>query len=62
MLWSREALVAATKGEAVGDWSAVTGVSIDTRTIKPGDLFVAHPVQQLFVGERDRGHRVGVAR
>ena len=30
----------ATGGQAVGDW-AVTGVSIDTRTLQSGDLFVA---------------------
>ena len=41
MLWSREALVAATKGNAVGEWDSISGVSIDTRTIRPGDLFVA---------------------
>ena len=40
-LWTREALVAATKGEARGDWDAAQGVSIDTRTIRPGDLFAA---------------------
>ncbi|MEM0945190.1 MAG: Mur ligase domain-containing protein, partial [Pseudomonadota bacterium] len=41
MLWSREALVEATGGEASGIWAGVTGVSIDTRTLQPGDLFVA---------------------
>ena len=40
-LWNREALLAATGGEASGDWSAISGVSIDTRSIKQGDLFVA---------------------
>ncbi|MCV6824759.1 MULTISPECIES: UDP-N-acetylmuramoyl-tripeptide--D-alanyl-D-alanine ligase [Halocynthiibacter] len=39
-LWTQEEAVAATGGEARGDW-AVTGVSIDTRTIAEGDLFVA---------------------
>lgn len=40
-LWTREAALAATGGQAQGsDWQA-TGVSIDTRTLKPGDLFVA---------------------
>jgi UDP-N-acetylmuramoyl-tripeptide--D-alanyl-D-alanine ligase len=41
MLWTREALLAGTKGEAVGDWDGVSGVSIDTRTLGEGDLFVA---------------------
>lgn len=41
MLWTREALIAATGGEARGDWSGIDGVSIDTRTIREGDLFVA---------------------
>lgn len=40
VLWTAAEAVAATGGEARGDWS-VTGVSIDTRTIQPGDLFVA---------------------
>lgn len=39
-LWSAAEAAAATDGEARGDWS-VTGVSIDTRTLEPGDLFVA---------------------
>ncbi|AXI46008.1 UDP-N-acetylmuramoyl-tripeptide--D-alanyl-D-alanine ligase [Sulfitobacter sp. SK012] len=39
-LWTAAEAVAATGGRAVGDW-ACDGVSIDTRTIEPGDLFVA---------------------
>ncbi len=40
ILWTCDAAVAATGGRGQGDWRA-TGVSIDTRTLKPGDLFVA---------------------
>lgn len=39
-LWTAAEAAAATGGRAQGDW-AVSGVSIDTRTIAPGDLFVA---------------------
>lgn len=39
-LWTGKDAAAATGGELRGDWS-VSGVSIDTRTIEPGDLFVA---------------------
>ncbi|MEQ9813612.1 MAG: UDP-N-acetylmuramoylalanyl-D-glutamyl-2,6-diaminopimelate--D-alanyl-D-alanine ligase [Azospirillaceae bacterium] len=39
-LWSAADAVVATGGEAIGDWAA-TGVSIDSRTVMPGDLFVA---------------------
>ena len=39
-LWTSQEAVAATGGRATRDF-AVTGVSIDTRTIGPGDLFVA---------------------
>ena len=39
-LWTASEAAAATGGTAQGNW-AVTGVSIDTRTIVPGDLFVA---------------------
>lgn len=39
-LWTASDAAEATGGEARGDWS-VTGVSIDTRTIQRGDLFVA---------------------
>ncbi len=40
-LWTREVALAATGGRAQGpDWQA-SGVSIDTRTLEPGDLFVA---------------------
>ena len=39
-LWTAADAAAATGGTAQGDWSA-KGVSIDTRTIQSGDLFVA---------------------
>jgi len=39
-LWTAAEAVAATGGRAQGDW-AVDGVSIDTRTLEQGDLFVA---------------------
>ena len=49
-LWTRDAAVAATGGLPQGrDWTA-TGVAIDSRTVQPGDLFVALP------GERVDGH------
>jgi len=39
-LWTNAEAAAATGGRAIGNWS-VEGVSIDTRTLAPGDLFVA---------------------
>ena len=39
-LWTATDAVAATGGTTTTDWNA-TGVSIDTRTLEPGDLFVA---------------------
>ena len=39
-LWIAEALQQATNGEAKNPFAA-TGVSIDTRTLQPGDLFIA---------------------
>ena len=39
-LWTAQEAAAATGGRATRDWVA-TGVSIDTRTLQPGDLFVA---------------------
>ena len=49
-LWTRDTAVEATQGKAVGpDWTA-TGVTIDSRKIAVGDLFVALP------GERVDGH------
>jgi UDP-N-acetylmuramoyl-tripeptide--D-alanyl-D-alanine ligase len=40
-LWTSQEIVAATGGELAGGRFAATGVSIDTRTLEPGDLFVA---------------------
>lgn len=40
MLWTAQTAAAATRGYNTKDWNA-SGVSIDTRTIAPGDLFVA---------------------
>jgi UDP-N-acetylmuramoyl-tripeptide--D-alanyl-D-alanine ligase len=48
-LWSAQDLVAATGGLARAPITA-RGISIDTRTLKPGDLFVA------LVGENGDGH------
>ena len=39
-LWTASAAAAATGGAARGNWTA-TGVSIDSRTVEPGDLFIA---------------------
>ena len=51
MLWSQTDLVEATAGDLLGDWGndGITGVSIDSRTIKANELFVA------IKGKRD-GH------
>src|SRR5476651_2169771 len=40
-LWTAQEIVAATGGALAGQPFAATGVSIDTRTLEPGDLFVA---------------------
>lgn len=40
VLWTAADVVAATGGRAVGEWTA-GGVSIDSRTVEAGDLFVA---------------------
>ncbi|WP_095588896.1 UDP-N-acetylmuramoyl-tripeptide--D-alanyl-D-alanine ligase [Actibacterium ureilyticum] len=40
VLWTSDEAVAATGGRSTTEWQA-TGVSIDTRTLQPGDLFVA---------------------
>jgi UDP-N-acetylmuramoyl-tripeptide--D-alanyl-D-alanine ligase len=47
-LWTADEIAAATHGQVIGDFEA-TGVSIDSRSIEPGDLFVA------LTGARD-GH------
>ncbi len=39
-LWTAQEAVEATGAKATSDWVA-TGVSIDTRTLQPGDLFIA---------------------
>lgn len=39
-LWTSQDIAAATGGRALGSW-AVDGISIDTRTLEAGDLFVA---------------------
>ena len=39
-LWTSDAAAEATGGTNSGDWSA-SGVSIDSRTLAPGDLFIA---------------------
>lgn len=50
VLWTCEDVVAATGGEAQGAQWTASGVSIDSRTIEAGDLFVA------IIGENSDGH------
>lgn len=40
VLWTAEEVKEAVNGEGSGDWSA-SGVSIDTRSLQPGDIFIA---------------------
>ena len=66
-LWTSDEIAAATGGKLAAAPFAATGVSIDTRTLEPGDLFVA------LAGVRDghefvdqamaqgRGRRAGLA-
>ncbi|MFK5599684.1 UDP-N-acetylmuramoylalanyl-D-glutamyl-2,6-diaminopimelate--D-alanyl-D-alanine ligase [Methylobacterium sp. HMF5984] len=49
-LWTAAELAAATGGTLQGERGAVTGASIDTRTLQPGDLFFA------IRGEARDGH------
>ena len=49
-LWTAQAMEAATGGRLLGEARPVTGASIDTRTLQPGDLFFA------IRGEARDGH------
>ncbi len=40
-LWSSDEIIAATGAQCFGEGADITGASIDTRTLKPGDLFFA---------------------
>jgi len=40
-LWTRDDMMQATGGLVQGAWSETNGISIDTRTLQPGDFFVA---------------------
>lgn len=49
-IWTAADAAVATGGKNTADWTA-TGISIDTRTLKPGDLFVA------LQGKNGDGHK-----
>ncbi len=51
VLWDRDEAAAATGATAYGDPWQATGVSIDSRSIEPGDLFIA------LRGPNNDGHR-----
>jgi len=48
-LWTAKEAVTATGGKTTGNWNA-TGVSIDSRTLQKGDLFIA------ITGDNSDGH------
>jgi UDP-N-acetylmuramoyl-tripeptide--D-alanyl-D-alanine ligase len=65
-LWSAAEIAAATGGKAQGDWS-VAGVSIDSRSVQPGELFVAlrgpnHDGHDFVAQALERGAAVMVHR
>lgn len=49
-LWTKDDVIAATGGTSEGATWTASGVSIDSRTLEPGDLFVA------IIGENSDGH------
>ena len=49
-LWTALEAAKATNGRVEGDWQGISGISIDTRELSPGDLFVA------LQGENRDGH------
>lgn len=49
-LWTASEIAAATQGKTTGKW-LVTGISIDSRTVKEGDLFIA------IRGDASDGHK-----
>ena len=51
-LWNASEVAVATGGQIIGsqEWNA-NGVSIDSRTVQPGDLFIA------IVGPKENGHK-----
>ena len=59
-LWTAAEAEAATLGKASAPF-AVSGLSLDTRTLKPGDLFVAEQLEDQHPKERsgDCAHREG---
>jgi UDP-N-acetylmuramoyl-tripeptide--D-alanyl-D-alanine ligase len=54
ILWTAEEAARATGGKVTAEWQS-TGISIDTRTIEPGDLFVA------LQGDARDGHEFAAA-
>ena len=55
-LWDTQALVAATGGRPLGKLpDTIGGISIDTRTLEPGDAFFA------IKGDRFDGHNFATA-
>lgn len=64
IIWDHSSAAQATGGTASGPWRA-SGVSIDTRTIAPGDLFIAlkgpnHDGHDHLIAARDRGAAAAV--
>lgn len=49
VIWTAKEAAAATGGSAIAEWAA-TGISIDSRSVKAGDLFIA------LVGDKFDGH------
>ena len=63
-LWTAEAVAEATGGTIAGDWVA-SGVSIDTRSLAPSDLFVAlegpnHDAHAFVAAALERGAAAAV--
>lgn len=60
-MWCAKSMGAAVRGLCLGkDWTSLGRISIDTRTLRPGDIFVAIKGKTLMDTASSRRHSAKV--